>query len=54
MDLDFTTMPMADVFRYREDLKSQLEALKKRQADMHEKLALRLWFCYFKRGRVQS
>ena len=41
MDLDFTTMPMADVFRYREDLKSQLEALKKRQADMNEKLALR-------------
>ena len=41
MDLDFDTMPIADVFRYREELKNQLEALKKRQADMNEKLALR-------------
>ena len=32
MDLDFQTMPMVDVFRYREDLKSQLEALKTKQA----------------------
>jgi len=41
MDLDFTTMPMADVFRYKEDLKNQLDALKKKQADMNEGLALR-------------
>ena len=41
MDLDFDTMPIADVFRHKEDIKNQLEVLKKRQADMNEKLALR-------------
>ena len=41
MDLDFQTMPIADVFRYREDLKQQLEHIKNKQADMNKQLELR-------------
>ena len=41
MDLDFQTMPIADVFRYREDLKQQLEHIKDKQADMNKQLELR-------------
>ena len=41
MDLDFQTMPIADVFKYREDLKQQLEHIKNKQADMNKQLELR-------------
>ena len=41
MDLDFQTMPIADVFRYREDLKQQLEHIKNKQAEMNKQLELR-------------
>ena len=41
MDLDFQTMPIADVFRYREDFKQQLEHIKNKQADMNKQLELR-------------
>jgi hypothetical protein len=34
-------MPIADVFRYREDLKQQLEHIKNKQADMNKQLELR-------------
>ena len=41
MDLDFQTMPIADVFKYRENLKQQLEHIKNKQADMNKQLELR-------------
>jgi hypothetical protein len=41
MDLDFQTMPMTDVFRYREEMKQQLEHIKNKQAEMNKQLELR-------------
>ena len=41
MDLDFLHMPMADVFKYRENLKKQIEVLKKKQATLNEDLSIR-------------
>ena len=41
MDLDFLHMPMADVFKYREDLKKKIEVLKKKQATLNEDLSIR-------------
>ena len=52
MDLDFQTMPIADVFRYREDLKQQLEHIKNKQADMNKQLELR--FGNYAREKLNS
>ncbi len=52
MDLDFQTMPIADVFRYREDLKQQLEHIKNKQADMNKQLELR--FGNFAREKLNN
>ena len=52
MDLDFQTMPIADVFRYREDLKQQLEHIKNKQADMNKQLELR--FGNFAKEKLNS
>ena len=52
MDLDFQTMPIADVFRYREDLKQQLEHIKNKQADMNKQRELR--FGNYAREKLNS
>ena len=52
MDLDFQTMPIADVFRYREDLKQRLEHIKNKQADMNKQLELR--FGNYAREKLNS
>ena len=52
MDLDFQTMPIADVFRYREDLKQQLEHIKNKQAEMNKQLELR--FGNYAREKLNS
>lgn len=52
MDLDFQTMPIADVFRYRENLKQQLEHIKNKQADMNKQLELR--FGNYAREKLNS
>ena len=52
MDVDFQTMPIADVFRYREDLKQQLEHIKNKQADMNKQLELR--FGNYAREKLNS
>ena len=41
MDLDFLSMPLQDLFKYREDLKSQIQALKDKQAVLNDDLAVR-------------
>ena len=41
MDLDFLSMPLQDLFKYREDLKSQIQALKDKQAVLNDDLAIR-------------
>ena len=52
MDLDFQTMPIADVFKYRENLKQQLEHIKNKQADMNKQLELR--FGNYAREKLNS
>ena len=41
MDLDFLHMPLQDLFKYREDLKNQIQALKDKQAHLNDDLAIR-------------
>ena len=41
MDLDFLSMPLQDLFKYREDLKSQIQALKDKQSVLNDDLAVR-------------
>ena len=41
MDLDFIHMPMQDVFKYREELKQQMQVLKDKQSLLNEELAIR-------------
>lgn len=41
MDLDFLRMPLQDVFKYREDLKAQIQALKDKQTILNDDLAIR-------------
>ena len=41
MDLDFIHMPMQDVFKYREELKQQMQVLKDKQSLLNEELSIR-------------
>ena len=41
MDLDFLSMPLQDLFKYREDLKNQIQALKDKQSVLNDDLAVR-------------
>ena len=41
MELDFLHMPLQDLFKYREDLKNQIQALKDKQAHLNDDLAIR-------------
>lgn len=41
MDLDFLHMPLQDLFKYREDLKNQIQALKDKQSVLNDDLAVR-------------
>ena len=41
MDLDFLNMPLHDVFKYREELKQQIQVLKDKQSGLNDDLAIR-------------
>jgi len=41
MNLDFLNMPLQDLFKYREDLKSQIQTLKDKQVLLNDDLAIR-------------